>query len=96
MSYKLLTLEVCPTMRRKRSSLLGNDDFRGGPDDAQPPADYFRNAGAGTRGQQVASVQPAAGRALLHLHGDHCLEHEALPVRQGTKYILRSDVIFDA
>lgn len=32
--------------------------------------------------------------ALLHRHGEECLEHEALPVQKGLKYILRSDVVF--
>lgn len=34
--------------------------------------------------------------ALLHLHGDDGLEHEAEPVIQGAKYVLRSDVVFSA
>ena len=51
-------------------------------------------AGAGHRGKVVASVIPKAGRALLHRHGDACLEHEAAPVKSGLKYILRSDVCF--
>lgn len=48
----------------------------------------------GHRGRLVASVVPKAGRALLHRHGDACLEHEAAPVKSGLKYILRSDVCF--
>jgi len=47
-----------------------------------------------SRGKVLASVSPKCGMALLHLHGDHCLEHEAKPVLQGLKYILRSDVVF--
>ncbi len=42
----------------------------------------------------VASVTPETGLALLHRHGDDCLLHEGRPVIAGTKYILRSDVIF--
>ena len=50
---------------------------------------------AGARGRVVASVRPAVGLALLHLHGeDRCLEHEANVVLQGTKYVLRSDIVF--
>lgn len=50
---------------------------------------------AGARGRVVASVRPAVGLALLHLHGeDRCLEHEANVVVQGTKYVLRSDIVF--
>lgn len=49
----------------------------------------------GARNRVVASVTPAPGLALLHLHGeDRCLEHEAAEVRQGVKYVLRSDVVF--
>ena len=49
---------------------------------------------AGQRGKVVARIVPKAGRALLHRHGDACLEHEAAPVKSGLKYILRSDVCF--
>lgn len=51
----------------------------------------------GARGRVVASVRPAVGLALLHLHGeDKCLEHEGNVVQQGIKYVLRSDVVFAA
>ena len=50
----------------------------------------------GLRGKMVASIAPKAGRALLHRHGDCCLEHEAAPVTSGLKYILRTDVCFAA
>lgn len=47
------------------------------------------------RGRLLVGVEPRAGMALLHRHGeDHCLEHEALPVREGCKYVLRSDIVF--
>ena len=29
---------------------------------------------------------PEEGAVLLHVHGDHCLEHEAEPVLDGVKY----------
>jgi 2OG-Fe(II) oxygenase superfamily len=48
----------------------------------------------GDRGQRVHSVKPTCGKALLHLHGDMCLEHEGLVVRSGCRYVLRSDVVF--
>ena len=51
---------------------------------------------AGANGSLVASVCPEAGMALLHLHGDDGLEHEAEPVLKGAKYVLRSDVVYDA
>ena len=49
---------------------------------------------AGKKSKVVASVMPETGLALLHKHGDDCLLHEGRPVTAGTKYILRSDVIF--
>ncbi|GBF92159.1 2-oxoglutarate and Fe(II)-dependent oxygenase [Raphidocelis subcapitata] len=51
----------------------------------------------GDRGRVLASVAPRPGLALLHLHGeDRCMEHEAAAVAAGTKYVLRSDVVFSA
>ncbi|RKP35571.1 hypothetical protein BJ085DRAFT_5225, partial [Dimargaris cristalligena] len=40
------------------------------------------------------AVAPQRGLALLHRHGAHCLRHEGREVRTGTKYVLRSDVMF--
>lgn len=34
------------------------------------------------------------GAALLHKHGADCLLHEARPVLEGVKWVLRSDVMF--
>jgi len=57
---------------------------------------FYSSGGDGRRaGTLVAAVAPVAGRVLLHLHGyDRCLEHEAAAVVSGTKYVLRSDVVF--
>ncbi len=45
-------------------------------------------------GRQIASIVPEQGRVVLHRHGDLCLDHEALPVAEGTKYVLRTDVVY--
>jgi len=37
---------------------------------------------------------PEEGSVLLHVHGDKCLEHEADPVLDGIKYVLRTDVVY--
>ena len=37
---------------------------------------------------------PEAGAILLHMHGDRCLEHEADPVIDGIKYVLRTDIVY--
>jgi hypothetical protein len=47
----------------------------------------------GRKKKSVAFV-PEPGTMLLHVHGDHCLEHEADPVVDGTKYVLRTDIVF--
>ena len=48
----------------------------------------------GERGERLLAVTPKCGMALLHLHGEECMEHEGALVRSGCKYILRSDVLF--
>ncbi|KAH9945952.1 uncharacterized protein BXZ73DRAFT_36990 [Epithele typhae] len=48
------------------------------------------------RGKPTESIIPPLhrGTALLHRHGQDCLLHEGSPVLKGTKYVLRSDVMF--
>jgi hypothetical protein len=46
------------------------------------------------RGRRAAAVAPAPGLALVHEHGDACMEHEGAAVTGGVKYVLRSDVVF--
>ncbi|KAL4539192.1 hypothetical protein Ndes2526B_g02548 [Nannochloris sp. 'desiccata'] len=46
------------------------------------------------KNRKLASVAPQPGLALLHRHGDYCLDHEGAAVRDGVKYVLRSDVVF--
>lgn len=46
------------------------------------------------RGRKLATVAPQPGLALLHRHGDYCLEHEGAMVKDGVKYVLRSDVVY--
>ena len=48
----------------------------------------------GPRGRQLCAVAPQPGMALLHMHGDDCLEHEGAAVTGGEKWVLRSDVAF--
>ncbi|KAJ8771447.1 hypothetical protein K2173_026624 [Erythroxylum novogranatense] len=48
----------------------------------------------GSRNGVVAEVAPTEGMALLHIHGDKCMLHEARNVAKGVKYVLRSDVVF--
>ncbi|XP_062120546.1 uncharacterized protein LOC133834811 [Humulus lupulus] len=50
--------------------------------------------GSTFRNSVVAEVSPTEGMALLHIHGDKCLLHEARNVTKGVKYVFRSDVVF--
>ncbi|KAL1742260.1 hypothetical protein HDZ31DRAFT_43666 [Schizophyllum fasciatum] len=51
--------------------------------------------GEGKRRTTRPLVPPLSrGMALLHRHGANCLLHEGAPVLKGTKYVLRSDLMF--
>jgi hypothetical protein len=51
----------------------------------------------GSTGSKLAcSFAPIQGWALFHGHGDECMLHEGALVRQGTKYLLRTDVLFES
>lgn len=42
----------------------------------------------------LLQVTPLEGMALLHIHGNKCMLHEARVVTKNVKYVLRSDVVF--
>ncbi|KAI3403728.2 NIC96 [Candida oxycetoniae] len=65
--------------------LTGNDEFTGGGTIFYPEF-----------GGKEMNIHPSKGMALLHKHGDACLQHEAEMVKRGVKWVLRSDVIFPA
>jgi len=51
----------------------------------------------GKRDNEVCgSFSPVQGWCLFHRHGDRCLTHEGALVSKGTKYILRTDIVFSA
>jgi 2OG-Fe(II) oxygenase superfamily len=52
---------------------------------------FYRGAAGSSAAARFA---PQAGALLWHGHGRHCLVHEALPVAKGTKYVLRTDVLY--
>mmetsp|Transcript_36241 Transcript_36241/g.77286 ORF Transcript_36241/g.77286 Transcript_36241/m.77286 type:complete len:296 (-) Transcript_36241:247-1134(-) len=51
-----------------------------------------RKKGGG--GSEGVAFAPEEGAVLLHVHGDRCLEHEAEPVLEGVKYVLRTDIVY--
>jgi len=53
---------------------------------------FYPNSKA--KASEAMAVQLTRGTALLHRHGNECLLHEGSKVRSGTKYILRSDIMF--
>ncbi|KAF7295037.1 Fe2OG dioxygenase domain-containing protein [Mycena indigotica] len=46
------------------------------------------------QGKQAVKPPLTRGTALLHRHGRECLLHEGSSVLKGTKYVLRSDIMF--
>jgi 2OG-Fe(II) oxygenase superfamily len=64
-------------------------DCQGGATRFYPHTTY----GGGGRQSSIA-FDPTPGTMLLHVHGDHCLEHEGDPVLGGTKYVLRTDMVY--
>ncbi|PIN13724.1 hypothetical protein CDL12_13646 [Handroanthus impetiginosus] len=65
-----------------------------GAEDSPDPLVGGETVFYGSRNALVAEVPPTEGMALLHIHGDKCMLHEARNVSKGIKYILRSDVVF--
>ncbi|WP_338760575.1 2OG-Fe(II) oxygenase [Bernardetia sp. ABR2-2B] len=61
-----------------------SDDFEGG----QTIFDYKNE---NNNQIEVIEIQPKAGTALCFVHE---IKHEGKPVPQGTKYVLRSDIMF--
>ncbi|KAF7725134.1 hypothetical protein EC973_000386 [Apophysomyces ossiformis] len=63
-----------------------NEDMEGGE------TVFYKHVSKKKKGG-IISVRPEKGLALLHLHGNHCLFHEAMEVTKGAKWVLRSDVL---
>jgi len=53
---------------------------------------FYPNSKAKASESMVAPL--IRGTALLHRHGNECLLHEGSQVLNGTKYVLRSDIMF--
>lgn len=70
-----------------------NDDFRGGATRFFLPEGRGRPAEAPYR---VEEVRPKCGSALFFFHGEHPMSpvHEGARIASGTKYVLRTDVLY--
>lgn len=64
--------------------LTGDEEFKGG-------GTIFYPEHTSSKG---LNVHPSKGMALLHKHGNDCLKHEAEIVKDGIKWVLRSDVVY--
>lgn len=63
--------------------------------DCQGGATRFHVSNGTTHRTSNAVVfEPHVGAILFHVHGEKCLEHEADPVLGGTKYVLRTDLVY--
>ncbi|RMJ20775.1 hypothetical protein PHISP_08356, partial [Aspergillus sp. HF37] len=54
---------------------------------------FYPEATRENRNHEPVSVAPEAGLALLHRHGERCLQHEGMEVVEGEKWVLRSDLV---
>ncbi|PON69946.1 Prolyl 4-hydroxylase, alpha subunit [Parasponia andersonii] len=72
----------------------GKNDLKNSKDSPSEPLVGGETVFYGSRNSVVAEVAPAEGMALLHIHGDKCMLHEARNVTKGVKYVFRSDVVF--
>lgn len=54
---------------------------------------FYPEATRFNRNPEPVSVAPVPGMALLHRHGDRCILHEGKEVREGEKWVLRSDLV---
>lgn len=55
---------------------------------------FYRGTRRSKQGDSTFAFQPQVGTLLLHVHGQHCLEHEAEVVLGGQKYVLRTDLVY--
>lgn len=69
------------------------DGVEGGETIFYPEARVLSKKGSAAPSGE-ARVAPHRGLALLHRHGRECALHEGAEVLQGTKWVLRSDVLF--
>ena len=65
----------------------------GGEAGLQGGETVFYKGKLGTK--RLCAVVPHAGVAMLHTHGDRCLLHAGAKVTCGTKFLLRTDIVYD-
>ncbi|CAM9531824.1 unnamed protein product [Phaeothamnion confervicola] len=67
-------------------------------DEAKEPLEgghtVFYKGNTGTA--KACTVTPRQGACLVHGHGRRCLTHEGAVVTRGVKFLLRTDVMYEA
>lgn len=58
-----------------------------------PVLDGKRKQRQPRQGYEDVVITPKKGLAILHKHGRDCLLHEGKPVKNGIKWVLRSDLV---
>ena len=91
---KLTVLVYLSGGTKKASKLIATRPLVGGETVFYNDVTPKRKGGRNETTKIIASITPECGRLLLHTHGDQCLTHEASPVIEGIKYVLRTDVIY--
>jgi hypothetical protein len=79
--------------KTEMTMLLYLSTCEGGATRFHLPSSKRKNRKNNNNNNSIA-YSPQVGSLLLHVHGNHCLEHEADVVLSGKKYVLRTDLIY--
>lgn len=93
---RTVTIHNEPSQTFKQHSFLTlliylNDDFQGGETKFFPDKQHCRFLRDIEDKQAVHTIQPKQGMALINIHN---ILHEGSRVQSGTKYVLRTDILF--
>lgn len=71
--------------------------YLSGKEDGVEGGETIFYRGQGKKKDKEPPIKPdlRRGMALLHRHGYECMFHEGALVKKGTKYVLRSDIMFN-
>jgi len=69
-----------------------NEDFEGGSTNFFPDSQHCRFLSDMENKEPLYRIQPKTGRALVNIH---TVFHEGSAVERGTKYVVRTDILFE-